>query len=119
MALYKVVIVGGWCGNRMVIVADYLSELFEKAGYPSRVSHQSVWENPSAPYGAKLVLQLLPAFTEAETGCPVINIKPLLVDLDHPGTISKIMEQIQSDHPNPARKPENQPLENIFSLKVA
>jgi hypothetical protein len=43
-------------------------------------------------------LQLLPAFTEAETGCPVINIKPLLLDLDHALTIEKILKQVREDY---------------------
>jgi hypothetical protein len=46
---------------------------------------------------SNLVLQLLPAFTEAETGCPIINIRPFLIDLDHPQTIEKIFTQLKLD----------------------
>jgi hypothetical protein len=99
MSSYKVCVIGGWCGNRMVMVAEHLEELFDKAGYPCRVTTHSVWENYSCPPTANLVLQLLPAFTETEAGCPVITIKPLLVDLDHPATIEKVLEQVRAGYP--------------------
>jgi hypothetical protein len=104
MAGYKVCVVGGWCGNRMVMVAEHLSELLENRGFPSRVFHHSVWDNPSAPPAANLVLQLLPAFSEAEAGCPVINIKPLLADLNEPKTLGKIFERVQADYPSQASR---------------
>jgi len=99
MSMYTVCIVGGWCGNRMVIVADHLSELFEKAGYPCKVSHFSVWENMSSAPRGDLILQLLPAYTEKEVSCPVINIKPLLLDLDHVPTIEKILDHLRNHYP--------------------
>ena len=82
----------------MVMVADHISELLSMAGYPCQVKHHSVWDNFSQPPHSNLILQLLPAFTEAEIGCPVINIKPLLLDLDHPQTIEKVLKQVQSDY---------------------
>jgi len=97
MTNYRVCVIGGWCGNRLYIVAEHISELLEKAGYSCQVKSHSVWENYSQPPVSNLILQLLPAFTAAETGCPVINIKPLLLDLDHPQTIQKILTQIQAD----------------------
>lgn len=99
MAVYKVCVVGGWCGNRMVMVAEHLSTLLQSKGYTCKVFHHSVWDNPSDPPRADLILQLLPAFTREQAGCPVITIKPLLVDLDHPGTIEKILEQVRTDFP--------------------
>jgi hypothetical protein len=98
MLKYKVCVIGGWCGNRMVMVAEHLEEVFAEAGLPCRVTTHSVWENYSRPPAANLVLQLLPAFTEAEAGCPVITIKPLLLDLDHPATIEKVLNQVQADY---------------------
>lgn len=82
----------------MVMVAEHISELLSTAGYPCQVKHHSIWNNFSQPPPSNLILQLLPAFTEAETGCPVINIKPLLLDLDHPQTIEKVLKQVQSDY---------------------
>ena len=32
MSNYKVCVIGGWCGNRMVMVAEHLEELLGKAG---------------------------------------------------------------------------------------
>jgi hypothetical protein len=73
--------------------------LFNQAGFQYKISHQSVWENPEPPQSYDLVLQLFPTFTEADTGCPVINIKPLLVDLNHEPTIEKIMNYVKSKAP--------------------
>lgn len=97
MTSYKVCIVGGWCGNRMIMIAEHLEGLFHAMGISCRITTHSVWENYSQPPAANLVLQLLPAFTSDETNCPIIAIKPLLLDLDHPETIEKILKQVQSD----------------------
>jgi galactitol-specific phosphotransferase system IIB component len=97
MPPYKIRLVYGWCGNLRLIVAEHLEEIFKQAGVPFKMSHQSVWENPTPPQSYDLVLQLMPAFSETEAGCPVINIKPLLVNLDHKPTIEKIMRHIKSN----------------------
>ncbi len=97
MSKYRVCVIGGWCGNRLIMVAEHLDELLQKAGYTCQVKSHSIWENYNQPPTSNLVLQLLPAFTEAETGCPVINIRPFLVDLDHPQTMEKIFTQIKGD----------------------
>jgi hypothetical protein len=97
MAPYRISVIGGWCGNRLFMVAEHLAERLENAGFQCQVKGHSIWDNYSRPPLSNLVLQLLPAFTEAETGCPVINIKPLLLDLDHPETIEKIFAQVKSD----------------------
>jgi hypothetical protein len=97
MSVYSICVVGGWCGNRMVIVAEHLQQLITNAGYPCKVTHHSVWENYSTPPRADLVLQLLPAYTEAETGCPIIPIRPLLLDLNDPKTIARVMDRITAD----------------------
>jgi hypothetical protein len=44
----------------------------------------------NCPPAANLLLQLLPAFTEAEAGCPVLTIKPMIVDLEHAPTLDRI-----------------------------
>lgn len=95
MARYHIRVIGGWCGNRIVMVADYLVELFAERGYDCQVTHQSIWETYSLPPSVDLILQLMPAFTAAEAGCPVINIKPLIRDLDHPPTINGILDFLQ------------------------
>ena len=93
MKTYKICVIGGSCGHRMMMVAERLTELMQAGGYPCRVSHHSIWENYSTPPLSDLILQLLPAYTQAEAGCPVVNIRPMLVDLDHPETIARIMTQ--------------------------
>jgi hypothetical protein len=94
MKTYKVYVVGGHCSNRYMIVAEQLTELFEKRGLPCQVITHGVAGEYSFPPRAHLILQLLPAFTEAEAGCPVINIKPLIGDPNHPATIQKVIDCI-------------------------
>ena len=96
MKTYKICVVGGHCGLRMMVVAEHIQELLRNAGYPCDVTHQSLWDHPTPPLFANLILELLPAFTKAEAGCPVINIKPLLKDLDHPQIIDKVLKQVQT-----------------------
>jgi hypothetical protein len=84
----------------MAMVAEHLTDLLEKRGFSCQVTTHSVWENYTQPPPAHLVLQLLPAFTPDETGCPVINIKPFLVDLDDPATLDKVLLQVQSNYPH-------------------
>lgn len=97
MSAYRVCVIGGWCGNRLYIVAEHLREVLAQAGFPCQVVTHSVWENLSQPPPSQLILQLLPAYTAEEAGCPVINIKPLLADLNHSGTIQKILDRLRID----------------------
>ena len=99
MANYHVCVVGGWCGNRMVMVAEHLHETLSDAGLPCRVSTHSVWDNFSQPPAANLILQLLPAYKESEVGCPVLTVRPLLADINHAETIEKILGQVRADYP--------------------
>jgi hypothetical protein len=99
MAAYKICVVGGWCGNRMVMVAQHLQEYLDSRGYPSRVIHHSVWDNPTHTPSSDLILQLLQAFTPEEAGAPVINIRRFLVDLYDEPTLSKIEAHLQAHHP--------------------
>lgn len=98
--MYKICVVGGWCGNRMVVVKDNIQSLLSDAGFPVKVTSHSVWENYSTPPEADLILQLLPAYKESETGCPIINVKPYLLDPDDPVTTSKIIAHVQEHFAN-------------------
>jgi hypothetical protein len=99
MTEYRVCVIGGWCGNRMIMVAEHLDAVLANAGLPARVTAHSVWDNYTHPPAADLILQLLPAFTQAETGCPVLTIKPMIVDLDHQETIERILNQVRTGYP--------------------
>lgn len=98
MSKYKVCVVGGYCSNRIMIVAEQLSEFFEKKGINCQVTTHGVATEGGFPPRSNLILQLLPAFTQEEAGCPVINIKPLIGDPLHPATIEKILKQLQADY---------------------
>lgn len=99
MTSYRICLVSGWCGNLRLIVAEHLEATFRQAGYQYRMSQQSVWDNPAPPQGYNLVLQLMPAFTEAEVGCPVITVKPLLKDHGHGPTMSRVMAHLAATCP--------------------
>jgi hypothetical protein len=98
MSRYKVCVVGGYCSNRIMIVAEQLTQFFEDKGIDCQVITHGVAGTYSFPPRSNLILQLLPAFTEEEAGCPVINIKPLIGDPMHPATIEKILKQVQVDY---------------------
>lgn len=108
MAAYHIRIIGGWCGNRMVIVREYLSELLSDCGYQIKISHQSIWENPAVPSNADLLLQLIPAFKEEEAGCPIVNIKAFIRDLDHLETLKAIIDTLEIDYPHKTGLPAGQ-----------
>lgn len=105
MKPYKICVIGGHCGVRMIVVAEHLDELLRKAGYPCEVTHQSLWDHPTPPRSTHLILELLPAFTEAEAGCPVLSIRQLLRDLDDPQTIDKIFDRVRASYPLTVAQP--------------
>ena len=98
MSKFKVCVVGGHCSNRVMIVAEQLTEFFEKKGVDCQVFTHLAAGEYGCPPRSNLILQLLPAFTEQEAGCPVINIKPLIGDPAHPATMEKILKHIQADY---------------------
>lgn len=96
MGAYRICVIGGWCGNRLYIVAEHLREVLAEAGLTCQVDTHSVWENYSQPPASQLILQLLPAYTQEEVDCPVINVRPLLADLNHPVTIQTILDHVHA-----------------------
>ena len=96
MSNFKICVVGGFCSNRIMIVAEQLTQFFEERGINCQVITHGVAGEGSFPPRSNLILQLLPAFTEEEAGVPVINIKPLIGDPAHPATIEKILIQVQA-----------------------
>jgi hypothetical protein len=96
VSTFKVCVVGGHCSNRIMIVAEQLTQFFEQQGIDCQViTHGVAYQGSFAPR-SNLILQLLPAFTEEEVGVPVINIKPLIGDPAHPATIEKILKYVQA-----------------------
>ena len=96
---FQVRIIGGFCGGKMNVVADHLYEVLKQAGYECKVTSQSVWESFTMPPAVDLVLQLLPAYPEDDGDVPIIYIKPLLMDLNHPETLQKIISTVAAKYP--------------------
>lgn len=99
MSNYKICVVGGHCSNRVMIVAEQLTEFLEEQGVACQVAIYLAAGEYGFPPRSNLILQLLPAFTEEEAGCPIINIKPLIGDPMHPATIEKILKQVRAVYP--------------------
>lgn len=99
MTSYQIRIVGGWCGNRMVMVQDHLSRLLQEHGYRVRIDQQSIWDNYAPPQQADLVLQMIPAFQPEELECPSLTVRPFIRDLDHPETLESIFALLQEHYP--------------------
>lgn len=95
MQKFHVCVLGGSCGNRMVIIAEHLDELFKQRSYDCRVTSISVWECFSFPPSADLLLQLLPAYKAEEVDCPTINIRKLIQDMDDEETLATIFLEIE------------------------
>ena len=102
MEKFHIRLIGGWCGNRMVMVRDHLFAILTEHGYGVKIDQQSIWENYAPPQHVDLVLQLMPAFSEAELDPPSISVRPFLKDLDHPGTIKLVLDAVTTHHPQKA-----------------
>lgn len=99
MKKYHVRIVAGWCGNRVIMIENNLSRLFAEKGYDIKLDHQSVWDNPSPPQYADLVLQLIPAFNDEELNGLSVAVRPFVRDIDDEATLKKIFEVLERDYP--------------------
>jgi hypothetical protein len=96
MSTFKVCVVGGHCSNRVMIVAEQLTEFFEKKGIDCQVFTHLAASEYGFPPRSNLILQLLPPSQRRIPACPVINIKPLIGDPAHPATIEKILKHVQA-----------------------
>jgi len=105
MKKFHIRIIGGWCGNRMVMVRDHLATLLEESGYTTKIDQQSIWENYAPPDRADMVLQLIPAFSIEELNCPSINIRPFSKDIHHQETLEAIFKALEEHYPSATNQP--------------
>jgi galactitol-specific phosphotransferase system IIB component len=99
MGKFHIRLVGGWCGNRMVMVRDQLDNLLTQKGYDVKIDQQSVWESYAPPQHANLVLQLMPAFSPDELKPPSLLVHPFLKDLDHQQTLDQVCDAVAQYYP--------------------
>ena len=102
MGKFHIRLVGGWCGNRMVMVRDNLTQLLTEKGYDVKIDQQSIWENYAPPQHADLVLQLMPAFSPEELQTPSLLVRQFLKDLNHVKTLEQVYEAVSKHYPQPA-----------------
>jgi hypothetical protein len=103
---FHIRLVGGWCGNRMVIVQEHLSTLLSEKGYKIKIDQQSIWESYAPPQHVDLVLQLMPAFSADELKPPTLLVRQFLKDLDDQETLERVFEAVALHYhllPNPAQ----------------
>jgi len=99
MGKFHIRLIGGWCGNRMIMVRDHLTELLAKHGFDVKIDQQSIWENYAPPQHVDLILQLMPAFSEDELDPPSFLVRPFLKDLDHPESIGLVLDAVSKHYP--------------------
>ena len=99
MGKFHIRLVGGWCGNRMVMVQEHLDTLLIEKGYDVKIDRQSVWESYAPPQHADLILQLMPAFSPDELKPPSLLVHPFLKDLDHQETLERVFEAVALHYP--------------------
>ncbi len=99
MGKFHIRLVGGWCGNRMVMVQQNLDNLLAERGYDVKIDQQSVWENYAPPQHVDLILQLMPAFSPDELQPPSLLVHPFLKDLNHRETLELVFEAVALYYP--------------------
>jgi hypothetical protein len=91
----EVCIIGGSCGTFLIAVTDHLQKVFATKGLDCKVYYQSALQNSDPPSTANVVLQSMPLLTEKDIHCPLINIRPLIVDLNQVETMQKILTTVE------------------------
>lgn len=94
MAKFHIRLVGGWCGNRMAMVREHLSQLLTEQGYRVKIDEQSIWENYAPPQHVDLVLQLMPAFSSEELDPPSLLVRPFVKNIDHRDSLNQVFEAV-------------------------
>jgi hypothetical protein len=91
----EVCIIGGSCGTFLIAVTDHLKEVFTAKGLDCKVYYQNALQNSEPPETADVVLQSMPLLTEKDVRCPLISIRPLIVDLNQVETMQKILTTVE------------------------
>lgn len=99
MSQYHVRVIGGTCGGAMYVIRDFLAEFLDARGYDCRITPQDICVSKVIPPGVSLVLEVVPTFSEAEAGCPVISVRRMLLDLHDEATLRRIMAVVERTHP--------------------
>ncbi len=94
MGKFHIRLVGGWCGNRMTMVREHLTQLLAEKGYQVKIDEQSIWESYAPPQHVDLVLQLMPAFSPEELTPPSLLVRSFVRDFDHPETLERVLEAV-------------------------
>ncbi len=91
MKRLEILLAGGSCGSTLFLIADEIEhQLSDVWGFPYRLTLQNIWERFDAPAKIDLILQTMPAYQPSQVSCPILSVKPMILDQDHPETLEAI-----------------------------
>jgi hypothetical protein len=99
MSKFHIRILGGTCGGAMYVIGEFLQDYLAARGFECRITQQDVVVSRTLPPNVDLVLQVVPTFKPEDLELPLINVRPMLLNLEHPGTIQQIMAVLDERHP--------------------
>ena len=92
----EILLAGGSCGSTLFLIADEIEhQLTDIWQVPHRLTLQNIWERFEAPARTDLILQTMPAYDPSQVTCPVLSVKPMIRDRDHPETLEAIRNMVE------------------------
>lgn len=91
MKRLEILLAGGSCGSTLFLIADEIEhQLSDVWGFPYRLTLQNIWDRFEAPAKTDLILQTMPAYKQSQVSCPILSVRPMIRDQDHPKTLEAI-----------------------------
>ncbi len=91
MKRLEILLAGGSCGSTLFLIADEIEhQLSDVWGFPYRLKLQNIWERFEAPAKTDLILQTMPAYQQSQVSCPILSVRPMIRDQNHPKTLEAI-----------------------------
>ena len=87
----EILLAGGSCGSTLFLIADEIErQLSDVWDFPYRLTLQNIWERFEAPAKTDLILQTMPAYQQSQVSCPILSVRPMIRDQNHPKTLEAI-----------------------------
>ncbi len=91
MKRLEILLAGGSCGSTLFLIADEIEhQLSDVWDFPYRLTLQNIWERFEAPAKTDLILQTMPAYQQSQVSCPILSVRPMIRDQNHPKTLETI-----------------------------
>jgi hypothetical protein len=96
MKRLEILLAGGSCGSTLFLIADEIDhQLSDVWDVPYRLTLQNIWDRFDAPARTDLILQTMPAYNPSQVSCPILSVKPMIRDRDHPETLEAIRAMVE------------------------